>query len=189
MKNLFVLFAIFSLTLFFACQESNVTDPVQDDEINLTQQDSRAEKDLRIFNDYKVIKIEGLVEDPIHNQYTKQRAAIKGTIRFENNLVNLDPVPPLMQQYLSLKMWSDIKITVNCPKGEKVWKVYQYTEDMIKVLPNADSFTYFTKAFVVENACCHPVDMQLNFRVTDSTFELQSVKLLKSDADFIVDVH
>jgi hypothetical protein len=189
MKNLVVLFAVLTFAFFFACQESNVTDPVQDDAIDLTQQDSRAEKDLKIFNDYKVIKIEGFVADPLHNQYTKQRAAIKGTIAFEHQLLPADPVPPLTQKYVSLKMWTDIKITVNCPNGEKIWKVYQYTDDMLAINSNSDSFTFFAKAFAVENACCHPVDMMLKFRVSESTLELESVKLYESNADFIEDTY
>jgi len=184
MKNLVVLFAILTFAFFFACQESNVTDPVQDDAIDLAQQDSRAEKDLKIFNDYKVIKIEGFVADPLHNQYTKQRAAIKGTIVFEHQLLPTDPVPPLTQKYVSLKMWTDIKITVNCPTGEKIWKVYQYTDDMIAINSNSDSFTFFAKAFALENTCCHPVDMILKFQVTDQSLKLETLWLEKSIVGF-----
>jgi hypothetical protein len=68
MKTFFVTLAAFSLTLFFACQENSITDPVINDTgmQHSTPMENTLDKDALSYYT-GAIKLEGILLDPSHH--------------------------------------------------------------------------------------------------------------------------
>ena len=128
---------------------------------------------------------EGFIYDPVHRSDLKQSAEVRGKVIYEHTLVKLDPIPPSPQEYVLLEVRLDIDIIVQCPKGEKIWSVNEYFEDKVYIPEINETEVFVEKRFVVKNACCHPVDMLFEFKVTEKSLEVESMRLEKSDTEFI----
>jgi hypothetical protein len=175
MKTLFVSLSALLLLFFFACQEGNITDPVQD---------GRAEKDYNTYLNTDILELEGFIYDPVHRPNIKQNAEVTGKVIYEHTLVRLDPAPPAPQVYVLLEVRLNMDIKVQCPKGEKIWSVNKYFEERVEISNINEIEASFEKRFVVENACCHPCDMLFRFRVTEKSLEVESMWLERTDTEF-----
>lgn len=177
MKTLFVSLSALLFLFFFACQEGNITDPVQD---------VKAEKDYNTYLNTDILELEGFVYDPVHRPYLKQNAEVIGKVIYEHTLVKLDPIPPAPQVYVLLEVRLITDIIVQCPKGEKKWSVNKYFEKRVDITNINEIEAFFEKRFVIENACCHPCEMLFKFKVTEKSLEVESMWLERTDTEFII---
>ena len=136
MKTLFVSLVALLLSFFFACQDGNITDPVQEEAISFLQTELQSEKNQQTFNTPEIIELKEALYDPVHETDLRRSAELTGKIFFGHEFVLLDPAPPAPQSYVALKIRVDAEIVVQCPYGEKIWNVNEYVE--------AVSYTHLT---------------------------------------------
>ena len=179
MKTLFISLFTLSFLFLFACQDANITDPVQDTEVK-----TQAEKDPNSYYNTDILKLQGFINDPVHRSDLKQSAELSGRVIYEHTLVKVDPMPPAPQNYVLLEVRLDIDMIVQCPKGEKIWSVNEYFEEKVSIPAINETEVFIEKRFVVENACCHPVDMLFKFKVTEKSLEVESMWLQRTDTEF-----
>ncbi|MBT8378741.1 MAG: hypothetical protein KJN64_05900 [Ignavibacteria bacterium] len=179
MKTLFVSLAALLFSFFFACQEGNITDPVQDNGSNQTG------KDYLTYINSEVIELEGSIHDPVHESDMKNTAEVSGEIIYEHKLYLSDPIPPAPQNYVVLNVSVNTDILVQCPNGDRYWTVNEYFEDAVDLPAVNETEVIFEKRFVVRNACCHPADLIFRFKVTEKSLELLSMWLEEGDSEFI----
>ncbi len=189
MKTLFVSLVALSFLFFFACQESNITDPVQEEAISLQQTELQSDKDQQAFNTPNILELKGFLYDPVHKSDLKFSAELSGNIFYGHKFVLVDPAPPAPQSYVGLKIRVDADVVVQCPYGEKIWNVNRYVEDVVYIPHNGDPVVYLEKSFSINNPCCHPVELVFKFQVTKETLSIKSVWLRKSLTDQINDTY
>jgi len=106
MKNLLLTLVVFSVLLLIGCQENNITDPVQTDTVNKTNGDNTALKSGTIKLDHILVGLGG------GNNYFE----LNGRINFIHEIFQTDPIPPVPQYYVSLKLSTNATMTnVNHP--------------------------------------------------------------------------
>ena len=179
MKTLFISLFALLLSFFFACQEGNIVDPVQESGTNQTG------KDYQTFITSDVIKLGGFIYDPVHESDMKNSAEVSGDITYEHKLYLADPVPPAPQNYVVLNVRINSDILVQCPNGDKFWMVNEYFEDVVDLPAVNETEVFIERRFLVKNACCHPADLIFRFKVTEKSIELMSMWLEKGDSKFI----
>jgi hypothetical protein len=93
MKNLLLTIVAFSVLLLIGCQENSITDPIQNSELQKTDNPSVLTG---------TIALEGMLQDPhpVMNSYY----IINGEIQYEHTLQYLDPIPPNPQYTVSLNL-------------------------------------------------------------------------------------
>jgi len=104
MKNLLLTLAFFlSVLLLIGCQENSITDPIQNTELQKTDNPSIL---------IGTIALEGLLNDPhpIANSYY----IINGEIQYQHSLEFLDPIPPNPQYSISLNLSASANFMYLC---------------------------------------------------------------------------
>lgn len=103
MKNLLLILAAFFGLLLMGCQENSITDPLQDTELQKTD-------DPSIHNG--TMLLEGMLQDPhpVMNSYY----IINGAIQYQHRLEFLDPIPPNPQYSVSLSLSVSASFTYLC---------------------------------------------------------------------------
>jgi hypothetical protein len=103
MKNLLLTLVSFSVLLLIGCQENSIVDPIQDTELQKTD-------DPAVTTG--TIVLEGMLQDPhpVMNSYY----IINGEIQYQHTLQLLDPIPPNPQYIVSVSLSVSANFTYLC---------------------------------------------------------------------------
>jgi len=103
MKNLLLTLVTFSVLLLIGCQENSIVDPIQDTELQKTD-------DPTVTTGTMIL--EGLLNDPhpVMNSFY----IISGEIQYQHTLQILDPIPPNPQYMVSLDLSVSANFTYLC---------------------------------------------------------------------------
>jgi hypothetical protein len=176
MKTFFVILAAFSLTLFFACQENSITDPVINDTgiQHSTPMENTLDKDALSYYS-GAIKLERILLDPSHhfNAY----AEINGILRYRLEYIRLGARPPYSGIKVSLYVNAEIK--GGCPNYRRSWTVNETAETVVLLNSSAQLMDIIEKSFNVHNNCCGKLKLVLNLRLFEKQLDLESMRLVK----------
>lgn len=179
MKNLFVIFAVFSLAFFYACQENSITDPAINDTgmEHSTPMENTLDKD-QLQNG---IKLEGILADPIHrlNSY----AEIGGVVEYRIENIGTVTKPPYSGVKVSLRVRAELKH--DCPHSNGLWVVNERSETVLYTSPGMQITQPFQKSFKVSNTCCGKVRLVMVFSLSGKYLTLESMGLLKVNSSLI----
>lgn len=117
MKDLLLTLVAFSVLLLIGCQENSITDPIQNTELQKTD-------DPAVTTG--TISLEGLLVLPGGFQ---TYFSIEGQINYIHELVLLDPAPPAPQYYIDLNL--TMKASLN--DGVNTFRILSQSEDYIYV--------------------------------------------------------
>ena len=121
MKNLLLTLVAFSVLFLIGCQENSIVDPIQDNQLQKTDDPSV---------NSGIISLEGMLEIP--NQ-PNSFLNINGQVAYTHEIHYLDPIPPAPQQYVSLSLNVNAYVTDPYSPTDPVWGINGRSEDMIYV--------------------------------------------------------
>jgi len=120
MKNLFLTLSVFSVLFLIGCQENSITDPIQDTELQKTDNPS-------VLTGTMIL--EGLLEIPNQpNSYL----SINGQADYVHELYLVDPIPPAPQYYISLRLNVNAELT-EISSVDPTYSISAQSEDLFYV--------------------------------------------------------
>lgn len=169
MKKLLFSFVVFLALLIVGCQENSITDPLQisgnADKTSDAQISGTLELSRTLTNPYNVL-----------NSYFD----IEGTIDYNIKIRYLDPIPPAMQQVLSLQLTVNGELTSVCtvcaPPVDQTFagSVSAETNDVINILD--DSQHSIIKTFRIQKRSDNMV-LKCSLQVTTTGLVLENMWL------------
>ena len=120
MKNLLLTLSAFSVLFLIGCQENSITDPIQDTELQKTDNPS-------VLTGTMIL--EGLLEIPNQpNSYL----SINGQADYVHELFLVDPIPPAPQYYISLHLNVNAELT-EISSVDPTYSISALSEDIFYV--------------------------------------------------------
>jgi len=121
MKNLFLTIVVFSVLLLIGCQENSITDPIQDEGLQKTDDPSAHQG---------IIELEEMLVVPgaFQSYYS-----IEGQINYTHELVLVDPQPPAPQYYVALSLNVNADLRDPSSLTDPLWGITGRSEDIIYV--------------------------------------------------------
>ena len=121
MKKFFLTTVVFSVLLLIGCQENPITDPID-------QQDLQKTDDHLVHRGF--IELDGILEVPGQpNSFLE----INGQLGYVHRLVFVDPIPPAPQHYVSLSLQVNAELMDPFSPEDPIWIITDRTEDVIYV--------------------------------------------------------
>ena len=121
MKKFLSILAVFSALLLIGCQENSITDPIE-------QQDLQKTDDPLVHRGF--IELDGILEVPGQpNSFLE----INGQVGYVHRLVFVDPIPPAPQHYVSLSLQVNAELMDPFSPEDPIWTIADRTEDVIYV--------------------------------------------------------
>ncbi len=176
MKTTIVSLTAILFAFFLGCQDSSITDPVSNDSAisPFTTESVPLDKDVISYYP-SIIKLEGLIFDPIHrlNSYAK----IKGVVRYRFDKIQFEKRSAYSGVKFSLYINAELKS--DCPNSTQAWTVNERNHAIINISSFSPLVNYFEKSFRVYNTCCGSLNLLLKFRSVDNTLSVESMRLEK----------
>ena len=118
---MFLTVVVFSVLLLIGCQENSITDPIQDEGLQKTDDPSAHQG---------IFELEGILVVPgaFQSYYS-----IQGQINYTHELVLLDPQPPAPQYYVSLSLNVNANLRDPSSPTDPLWGITGRSEDIIYV--------------------------------------------------------
>jgi hypothetical protein len=136
MKNLLLTLVIFSVLLLIGCQENSITDPIQNTELQKTD-------DPAVTTG--TIPLEGTLE--ILNQ-PNSYMIINGQADYVHELFFVDPIPPAPQYYVNLSLNVYAELTNLSSPSDPIWIISTQTNDIFYV--SEEGIYLLVKTFAVQ---------------------------------------
>lgn len=176
MKHLFVIFAVFSLAFFYACQENSITDPVINDTGMQHTPIMQNDLDKDALSYYTgVIKLEGTLLDPSH--YFNSYAEINGIVRYRIEDMHFGARPPFAG--IKVNLYVNAELKGGCPGYNRPWIVNETAESIVFLSSSTQLLQYIEKSFRVQNTCCGRLNLAMKFQLGEKHLTLESMQLVK----------
>jgi hypothetical protein len=131
MKNLLLTFVTFSVLLLIGCQENSIVDPIQDNQLQKTNDPSVTSGTI-VLGDLLVLP------GGFQTYYT-----IEGQIDYTHEKILIDPIPPAPQYYIAI----GLIISANLFDGVNRASISSSSNDQVYV--SEDGILIFEKVFEV----------------------------------------
>ncbi len=131
MKNLLLTFVTFSVLLLIGCQENSIVDPIQDNQLQKTNDPSVTSGTI-VLGDLLVLP------GGFQTYYT-----IEGQIDYTHELFLLDPIPPAPQYYI------EVNLSIRAKLSDGIDKLYISTSSTDKIYVSEEGIVILEKVYPV----------------------------------------
>jgi hypothetical protein len=131
MKNLLLTFVTFSVLLLIGCQENSIVDPIQDNQLQKTNNPTITSGTIPLGD---LLVLPG----GFQTYYT-----IEGQIDYTHELFLLDPIPPAPQYYI------EVNLSIRAKLSDGVNKLYISTSSIDKIYVSEEGIVILEKVYPV----------------------------------------